>query len=129
MDTATKSPIRPATTTQTTTAARERERFAAWRQWKQSTKSNRDAAAASRDHNEAAVTEMAAMQTEATNAKQTARRNVTFQQFRQYKQWLATTGLMGSDGHAAAAGRILNNRRTAGADAAAKTETPSELAS
>ena len=80
-----KSLTRPATTTQTTTVTRERERFASWQRWRQSTKSNRDAAAAGRDHNEAAATEMAAMQTEATNAKQTARRNVTFQQFRQYK--------------------------------------------
>ena len=51
--------------------------------------------------NDAAATEK--------KAKQTARKNVTFQQFRQYKQWLATTGLKGSDSHAAAAGRILNN--------------------
>ena len=67
--TAMKSPARPATTTQTTTAASERERFASWQRWGQSTKSNRNAAAADRDRIEASATDTAAMQTEATKAK------------------------------------------------------------
>ena len=68
------------------------------------------------------------MQERATNEKQTASRNVPFQAFRQYKQWIAATGLKGSDAHAAADGRIHNNRCMAGAAAAARTDTPSKLA-
>ena len=59
---ATNNPVMPATTTQTTTAARERERFASWQRWRQSTKSNCDAAAAGRNCIEAAATETAAVQ-------------------------------------------------------------------
>ena len=68
------------------------------------------------------------MQTGATNKKQTASRNVSFQAFRQYKRWIAATGRKGSDAHAAADGRIPNNRCMAGAAAAARTDTPSKLA-
>ena len=40
-----------------------------------------------------AATETEAMQTEATKAKQTASKNASLQAFREYKQWLAATGL------------------------------------
>ena len=73
------------------------------------TKRNRNAAAVGRDRIDAAATETAAMQTEATKAQQTASKNASFQSFREYKRWLAATGLKGSDGHAAVDGRIPNN--------------------
>ena len=63
------NPVIPATTTQTMTAASERERFASWQRWRKLTKSNRNAAAVGRDRIEAAATETAAIQTEATKAK------------------------------------------------------------
>ena len=122
------NPVMPATTTQTMTAAIEREMFASWQRCEKLTKSNRNAAAAGRDRIDAAVTETAAMQTEATKAQQIASKNASFQSFREYKQWLAATGLKGSDGNAAADGRIPNNRRMVGAAAAAMTDTPSKLA-
>ena len=79
------NPVMPARTTQTMTAASERERFASWQRYKKLTKSNRNTAAAGCDHIDTAAIKTAAMQTEATKAQQTASKNASFRSFREYK--------------------------------------------
>ena len=120
-----KSPVMPARTIKTMTTASERAMFASWQQLEKSMKSNGNAAVAGRNCINAAAIETPAMQTQATNAQQTASKIVTF---REYKRWLAATGLKGSNSNTAVDGRIPNSRRLIGESAAAETETTSMLA-